>query len=380
MKKIVALAQDSNIGLATAIFSGISAYLNEHNLDWQLILLDHAFESRLIELAASNQLDGAIGGFVSDPWIRRLTEQGLSAVNLFHLSNIKSVPTIGMDDRRLGETAARHLIEQGASCLSYLGRGRNYQGSIRTQGMQRNSESTQFFESDPFSPISAIIQRLSSMPTPTGILCSSDRVARELICEAEGAQLKIGKDLLIIGVGDESAESLFAGIQISSFRIPAYAIGYESARILSNQMAGNLGREGQQTLKHGATFIPRASSLPTRSAQLVSHAEQLARENLSDPDFDVNALAMRTGSSRRTLELAMQKDRDESPYQMISRLRLEKAKEILSLGQIAIGEVGQRCGYREAHHFSAWFKQRTGMAPRSYQKSQQSRSSDPKAP
>ena len=368
MNKLVALAQDSNISLATEIYTGVSEYVKEHGLDWQLIPLDHAFESRLIDLVGSNRLDGAIGSFVSDRWIGRLTEQGLCAVNLFHLSQIRSVPTVGMDDTKLGEIAAKHLIEQGAGRLSYLGRGQNHQGNVRRLGMHRVAGGKRMFESDPFAPISAIVQTLSKEPKPVGLLCSSDRIARELIREAEGAQLSVGKDLLIIGVGDESAESLFAGIQISSFHIPAYSIGYDAALMLSSQMESDSEQSEQKTIKREAHFIPRASSLPTRPAQLVSRAVQLARESLSDADFDASALALGIGSSRRSLEIAMRNETDESPYQMISRLRLDKAKELLSSGQSAIGEVGWRCGYPEAHHFSAWFKKRTGLSPKSFQK------------
>ena len=62
---MVAIAFDLNFRHAAEIFSGVSDYVAEARLDWQLMPLNFGFEVRLMELAKSGQLAGAIGTFVS---------------------------------------------------------------------------------------------------------------------------------------------------------------------------------------------------------------------------------------------------------------------------------------------------------------------------
>jgi DNA-binding LacI/PurR family transcriptional regulator len=111
VEKMVAIAFDLNFRHAAEIFSGVSDYVAEAHLDWQLMPLNFGFEARLMELARSGQLAGALGTFVSDGWLEGLTEAGVPAINMFNFSKIGIIPNIGPDDYATGEAAAAHLIE-----------------------------------------------------------------------------------------------------------------------------------------------------------------------------------------------------------------------------------------------------------------------------
>jgi AraC family transcriptional regulator len=89
-------------------------------------------------------------------------------------------------------------------------------------------------------------------------------------------------------------------------------------------------------------------------------------DHLADPLLDVESLARRIGVSRRSLELATQEQFNTAPYQMLTQARLKAAQRLLRSTRLPIMEVGNRCGYPEAHHFSAWFKKQCGVAPKYY--------------
>ena len=57
-----------------------------------------------------------------------------------------------------------------------------------------------------------------------------------------------------------------------------------------------------------------------------------------------------------------------TPGNMITSLRIEKAKNLLSITTIPIGEVGAACGYDDGVFFSRIFKAKTGMTPSAYRK------------
>ena len=117
----IAIAFDLNFRHATQIFRGISNYVKANRVEWRLIPLQIGFEAKLIELAKLGQITGAVGTFVSDLWIEGLSKYGVQAVNLFNFSEIKEIPSISINDFKIGQLAAKHLLDQGAKQYAFYG-------------------------------------------------------------------------------------------------------------------------------------------------------------------------------------------------------------------------------------------------------------------
>lgn len=368
--KLIAIAYDLSFRHAAEIFSGAADYIHSRGLDWQLLPLNFGFEAKLMELADSGRLSGAIGTFVSDAWIQGLHACQVAAVNLFDFSKITSVPTIRLDDEAIGQTAVRHLLEQGAQSLAFIGQDRAYFNQIRRRSMIAACPPGHYLEIDPLAPRRLQALSLVGARAPIGVLCSSDRIARELCIEAKLAGMAIGHDLLIIGIGNEPTESTFAGIGLSSFDIPSREIGFRAAGQLENllQTKGrSLTPPAVDKVKVQLFF--RESTLASPQARLVERAMAAMAAALTQSDFDIASLSTRLGVSRRSLELATRQQVGKSPYQILSGLRLDKAKERLRGTNETIAKIGESCGYPEPHHFSAWFKKRTQMSPRKFRSS-----------
>lgn len=56
----------------------------------------------------------------------------------------------------------------------------------------------------------------------------------------------------------------------------------------------------------------------------------------------------------------------ESFIDLLTRLRIEKAKEIMSSEQLSLKEVCFEVGYKDPNYFSRVFKRVTGMTPTEY--------------
>ena len=166
-----------------------------------------------------------------------------------------------------------------------------------------------------------------------------------------------------MGVDNDPAESIFAGIEISSFDLPIYDCGRRAAEILHQQL---LGKHPPEIMHHPGEIklLGRQSSLASSRARVAQKASDIINESLSDFELDAAALARRTGVSRRTLELALQSQFKTSPYRLIAKKRLERAKSLLLSTQLPVMEVGRLCGYPEPHHFSTWFKNNTNTSPK----------------
>jgi LacI family transcriptional regulator len=365
--KLIAIAYDLSFRHAAEIFSGAADYIHSEGLNWQLLPLNFGFEAKLMELAASGRLSGAIGTFISDEWIRGLHAHQVTAVNLFNFSKIESVPTISLDDATIGQVAAQHLLEQGAKSLSFIGQDQAYFNQLRRRAFVESCPPGHYLDINPMAARRVQAERFKNATYPIGVLCSSDRIARELCVEAKRLGINAGKELLVIGVGNEPIESSFAGIGLSSFDIPSREIGYRAAQ----QMASLLGvnqrdRPKARAKKMTAQLTCRESTLTSPKARLAERATANILASFSSADFDIAHLCRSLGVSRRSLELSTREQLGKSPYQILSEMRLNKAKALLKGTNQAIAEVGEICGYPEPHHFSSWFKKQTQLSPRSF--------------
>lgn len=67
----------------------------------------------------------------------------------------------------------------------------------------------------------------------------------------------------------------------------------------------------------------------------------------------------------------------ESPYQYISKIRIERAKELLVTSQRSINDICELVGYTSIGSFSALFRKKTGLSPTQYRTKLQALASDP---
>lgn len=365
MGPLIAIAFDLNFRHAAEIFTGVSDYVAQERLEWQLIPLNFGFEVRLMELAKSGMLCGAIGTFVSDGWVNGLLEKGVFAVNMFNFSEIESIPNVGPDDRATGQAAAKHLIEQGACRFAFFGADGVHYTRLREAGFKAGLQQQCYTELRPGPSFEQQVQALLTGDGILGVFCSNDRCAREFILSARLNGLGCGRDYLVVGVDNDPSESIFAGIGISSFKQPIRETGYTAAKALHGLLTKGTAPDQLQVKTH-TKLIARESSLASGRARIAQKALQYVSEQLDNPELEVDQIARSIGASRRVLELSIKEQLASSPYQLLTNARLNRAQELLQTTQLPIMEVGRRCGYPEPHHFSAWFKQRQGCAPRLY--------------
>jgi len=367
MGKIIAVAFDLNQQQSAELFAGVSDYAREKDLDWQILPLSFGFEARLMELADSGKLDGVIGTFVSDAWVKTFVDAGIPAVNVFNFSDIVTIPSVSLDDYQIGIEAAAHLEQQGATEFAFWGSDGIHSTRMRAKGFAQQAPG-ETIEFGPNSMISARLKERTDRNKRLGVFCASDNLARRFITEANTAGYRILKDYLIVGVDNDPAESIFAGVEISSFALPVKAIGRTAAIKLEERLETPALTPEKVTIPNHRLYI-RASSLPSPGALTAQRARQHLESNLSNPELSVESLATIIGSSRRSLELHFKQQFNTSPYQFITQLRLSQAERLLRETSFPIMEIGRRCGYPEPHHFSVWFKKLNGVSPKHFRKS-----------
>lgn len=100
-----------------------------------------------------------------------------------------------------------------------------------------------------------------------------------------------------------------------------------------------------------------------RDQRLFEEAMTLMRNNLSEP-LQTGELASYLGISQKKLERLFLRFEGVLPARFYRELRLEKARSLLHESALSIDEIGRRCGFRSASHFSRCFKSYCGHSPR----------------
>lgn len=122
-------------------------------------------------------------------------------------------------------------------------------------------------------------------------------------------------------------------------------------------------RVGNQTDLLALTPMPHA--FDSRVAAAIEHA----RAHLAEP-LTVSDLARRASMSPSAFAHLFKEATGRPPYQFLKELRLERACELLSAGDIPVRRVANKVGYASVSQFIRAFKRRFGTTPRAYRSSQ----------
>jgi AraC-like DNA-binding protein len=89
--------------------------------------------------------------------------------------------------------------------------------------------------------------------------------------------------------------------------------------------------------------------------------------NLSNPPSLIK-LAKESGLSVYRLKNGLRIRYGNTPFKLLTEMRMLKAKELLLRGEANIGEVAQEVGYSSVGSFSNTFFERFGVRPSTYKK------------
>lgn len=100
--------------------------------------------------------------------------------------------------------------------------------------------------------------------------------------------------------------------------------------------------------------------------QLMERIVKITKERLTDPDFNVEALASDVGISRVQLHRKVKEIMGITVGDFIRNLRLQQAAHLLEQGDLNISQITYAVGLTNPTHFSAAFKKYFGVAPKVY--------------
>jgi AraC family transcriptional regulator, regulatory protein of adaptative response / methylphosphotriester-DNA alkyltransferase methyltransferase len=107
--------------------------------------------------------------------------------------------------------------------------------------------------------------------------------------------------------------------------------------------------------------MQRSSTIRLRTSLFEEATEIVDREYAAELSLD--DIARRVASSRRQLQRAYAEIGGTTFRDHLTRVRMEKAAEMLSTRTMTVREVAHRVGYRQPAQFAKAFRRHLGVAP-----------------
>ncbi|MBO3697129.1 alpha/beta fold hydrolase [Roseivirga sp. E12] len=102
---------------------------------------------------------------------------------------------------------------------------------------------------------------------------------------------------------------------------------------------------------------------PLKNDSFLENVLQVIEKNLSDEFFGVEMLCREIGVSERQVQRKLKAITNKSPNQLISSVRLHRAKELLFANTLNVSEIAFRSGFSNPSYFSKIFKREFGTSP-----------------
>jgi signal transduction histidine kinase/ligand-binding sensor domain-containing protein/DNA-binding response OmpR family regulator len=115
---------------------------------------------------------------------------------------------------------------------------------------------------------------------------------------------------------------------------------------------------------------PAPVEVASSDTKFLDQVRSVIEIRLVDEDFGIEELARLVAHSRGHLHRRLKEIADESPSDLLRRMRLERAAQLLESGAGSVSEIAYGVGFKSVAHFSNRFQDHFGVRPSAYRPEQ----------
>lgn len=378
----VGVVLSTEMGCFRSMLRGINAFAVTRP-EWCLELCTPAED--FLTLIRQNRPHGLLIGPVSRPGdalaaIRSVEKRAVSIGTRFGDDSGEAVlPSVESDDIQVGEMAAAHFLEKGFRHFAFLGIDAWWSHG-RLVGFER-ALARDGYEPARLVPPSGtqrttgawplphygeeVLDWLRPLPRPLAMFACNDLRGRAVaeLCRSNG--LRVPEDVAILGVDNDDLECELSHPPLSSVAVAWRRLGFEGARLLDRLLNGEpVASEPLRLAPESVVVRPSTDTSAIRDPD-VAAAARFIRQNAHRP-IGVADLLRVVPAARRSLEKRFRAALGRSPLEEIRRVRIERAKQLLSQTDAPMPHVATESGFASAAWFSRAFHDLAGETPTQY--------------
>lgn len=206
---------------------------------------------------------------------------------------------------------------------------------------------------------------LKQSPKPLAVFAANDVHALEVLESCEAVRLGVPEDVAIVGMENNLLAPEALHTPISSVDTNLETMGYCGAKLLNDLMQKRPPPAEPIRVPPSGLVARKSSDILAVNHQGVASSLRFLVEHIHEP-INVEDMVRAAAMSRRSLHKAFMEHLGRPPGQELQRLRVERAKRLLTTTTHKLEVVGTMCGYQNANSFGVAFLRLTGMTPKEY--------------
>ncbi len=374
----IALLVESSTAFGRGALRGVAAYARDHP-EWELLYNPGAGGTSVRQLAQWAP-HGLLVRALDRRSANRITQTGIPAIDLGFTIPDMFPWSLTNDQHNVGRVAGEHLLARGFRHFAFCGWGpADPAAKVWEQQRLRSFRATVGGSVSVYRWPSRVADRqwireqkrlatwLSDLPKPVGLFAVNDLRASHLLSACRLAGISVPREIGLIGVDDDELICEVSSPTLSSVKLNFEGIGRHGAELLDGLLDGR--EPDDETLRFPPLGITarQSTDVVATDDELVIQAVRMMSEQMAD-GIDVAGVTNALPLSRKALELRFKHALGTTPFTELTRLRMERARQLLSQANKPIKSVAMECGFRHLQNFYAAFAKSENMTPAEFRK------------
>ena len=378
-RRSVALLIETSNAYARGLLDGIVRYVSEHT-PWSIFLPEQDRTAPPPSWLADWRGDGIIARIQTAEVANLVSRRRMPVVDVSAARRVANIPWVETDDRAIAQLAAEHLLERGFTNLGYvsdpgfnwsLWRQQHFADAIAAAGGN-------YFPHDSISRLDPnyswgrekkrLAKWLTSLPKPIGVMACYDIKAQQLLDVCRELDLAVPEQVAVIGADNDRLLCELSDPPMSSVIPNSKRAGYEAAKLLDRMMCGDRIEPKPLLIKPLGIKTRQSTDILAIDDPEVAGALRFIRQHACD-GINVSDILKQSNLSRRVLEARFRRLLSRTPHQEITRLRIQRVKQLLGSTDLTLAQIAERTGYQHVEYLTVAFKREVGISPSKYRKS-----------
>jgi len=371
--KVALLIETSN-AYARGLLAGIRKYVRIHG-PWNVHLWEHGRGDRPPKWIADWDGDGVLARVENKQIARALADLRTPIVDLSSHRHLPNVPAVTTDDAAIARLAFEHFAERGFRHFAYcgderfawsIGRGGFFDELVRHAGLNcehYNAATGQCVDGD--AETDAIAEWLRGLLRPTAVFAGYDARGQQVLEACQRAGLSAPEQVAVVGVDNDELLCELAPVPLTSVIPDTQRTGWEAAELLSRLMKGEQIEPTVHRIPPRGIAMRQSTDVSAVDDVHIAKAARFIRENACMGIGVVDVVAA-VPMGRRLLEKRFRSMLGRTLRQEITRVQMQRVKELLVGTDLSLAEIAGRAGFKYVEYLTFVFKREFGMSPSGY--------------
>jgi len=367
------LIVESSLASGRETLRGFAEYVRQANC-WSVYYEPGHFQTSLPDWLHNWRGDGVVARVRNPIFAKQLARLRVPVVDISGNVPDTGFPLVQIDNQAIARLAASYLLEHGFRVLAFCGIRCQWWSRLRQKVFEqivgrsvrvaqayqlpRMGEQGWFSEGER----QRLAQWIAGLPKPIGIMAANDWVGQKVLAACQRTGTMVPEEVAVLGVDNDEAICEISDPMLSSIAARHDRIGFHAAELLDQLMRGRTPPREPLAVGLPTIVVRRSTDIQSIADQAVAEAVRYIREHACG-EICVEGVAAHVALSYTTLKRRFQRVLSRSLHDEITRVRIERGRELLSETEMTLPQIAQATGFCHQAYFGAVFKSQTGMTP-----------------